>query len=209
MNRKKPGVKKMVHAAALAAGFVLSGSASAMAVDAVFSGNGGLNGDGQWQVMPGDVFTATIIATLSPDENDAGGLLSFSTAASLAPTGIAEISSVNVNDSDWSVGNDSGSDSDSAFALGGTLDTLAPTGTATLFSIDFEAVSPGETLLTLADYEPTAAWDGNVLADGAVLDGTIAYDSHGIEVVPVPAAAWLFGSAVFGLAGIARRRKGC
>jgi hypothetical protein len=29
----------------------------------------------------------------------------------------------------------------------------------------------------------------------------------GVTTVPVPAAAWLFGSALIGLAGVARKRK--
>ena len=35
----------------------------------------------------------------------------------------------------------------------------------------------------------------------------VDYSLAGINVVPIPAAAWLFGSGLIGLAGIARRRK--
>jgi hypothetical protein len=43
------------------------------------------------------------------------------------------------------------------------------------------------------------------LSDTLILE--IAQISHLTQVVPVPAAAWLFGSALLGLVGVARRRK--
>lgn len=45
---------------------------------------------------------------------------------------------------------------------------------------------------------------GSVFADAGVL-GT-ASGPFDVAAVPVPAAAWLFGSALFGLAGVARRK---
>jgi hypothetical protein len=43
----------------------------------------------------------------------------------------------------------------------------------------------------------------------AITDGTMKLKTTGLALttVPVPAAAWLFGSGLLGLAGIARRRK--
>ena len=38
--------------------------------------------------------------------------------------------------------------------------------------------------------------------------GAIRYDDASLTQVPVPAAVWLFGSGLIGLAGVARRRKG-
>ena len=47
-------------------------------------------------------------------------------------------------------------------------------------------------------------WDGlHPTAAGHELIGMAAYDA----VVPIPAAAWLFGSALLGLAGLGRRKK--
>ncbi|MGH1471293.1 MAG: VPLPA-CTERM sorting domain-containing protein [Cellvibrionaceae bacterium] len=40
-----------------------------------------------------------------------------------------------------------------------------------------------------------------------VANGTVTYGTAGPAAVPLPAAAWLFGSALLGLAGAARRRK--
>jgi hypothetical protein len=37
--------------------------------------------------------------------------------------------------------------------------------------------------------------------------GSTGYSLNSVEAVPVPAAAWLFGSALIGLAGIGRKRK--
>lgn len=37
--------------------------------------------------------------------------------------------------------------------------------------------------------------------------GTLRWDDASLTAVPVPAAAWLFGSALMGLMGISRRRK--
>jgi hypothetical protein len=64
-----------------------------------------------------------------------------------------------------------------------------------------------------------AVWHSNSFAGYAYLlraDGTRTLDfiapSHSIYVettsaVPVPAAVWLFGSGLMGLAGLARRKK--
>lgn len=38
-------------------------------------------------------------------------------------------------------------------------------------------------------------------------DGNLTYTATAVSAVPVPAAVWLFGSALLGLAGIARRRE--
>jgi len=53
----------------------------------------------------------------------------------------------------------------------------------------------GEAFFGCIDCETSFAW--------AVADG----DVFGATVVPVPAAVWLFGSGIVGLAGIARRRS--
>jgi hypothetical protein len=43
--------------------------------------------------------------------------------------------------------------------------------------------------------------------DNLVGSGSIGYGQNGPSAVPVPAAAWLMGSGLVGLAGLARRRK--
>ena len=48
--------------------------------------------------------------------------------------------------------------------------------------------------------------DANI-EDCNLLTSVWVADNGGVAVVPVPAAAWLFGSGLLGLAGIARRKK--
>jgi hypothetical protein len=35
----------------------------------------------------------------------------------------------------------------------------------------------------------------------------VAFDNVNVESVPIPAAAWLLGSGLLGLAGVARRQR--
>ncbi len=65
----------------------------------------------------------------------------------------------------------------------------------------------GTGLLTAPGYEPTpGAWR---LSSQTVDQNTFTWSSStaSTAVVPVPAAVWLFGSGLIGIAGIARRRK--
>lgn len=61
--------------------------------------------------------------------------------------------------------------------------------------------------LVFDDIDPvTNTGTGTMVADAGILgtaSGTFTY----VNEVPVPAAAWLFGSALVGLAGVGRRRK--
>jgi hypothetical protein len=43
--------------------------------------------------------------------------------------------------------------------------------------------------------------------DNDYLVATATTINDGTSVVPIPAAAWLFGSALLGLAGVARRKQ--
>jgi hypothetical protein len=55
---------------------------------------------------------------------------------------------------------------------------------------------------TVDKYENTWWW-----GDDAPETGTLAVTVEAPSAVPIPAAAWLFGSAILGLLGIARRKK--
>ena len=64
----------------------------------------------------------------------------------------------------------------------------------------------------ITDGDTSGSWDLDALCtnDGACNNGgNAAALSHsaGYSVVPVPAAAWLFGSGLIGLVGFARRKK--
>lgn len=59
-----------------------------------------------------------------------------------------------------------------------------------------------------------ASFDVDILTGGTWSDvvtqaggAAVIYSDHTLTPVPVPAAAWLFGSALLGLAGIGRKRK--
>ena len=61
--------------------------------------------------------------------------------------------------------------------------------------------------------QPDVTTYDNVLVDGIQIPNTIALEGMGsalvrdVSAVPVPAAAWLFGSGLLGLIGVARRKK--
>jgi hypothetical protein len=86
---------------------------------------------------------------------------------------------------------------------------------------DYTATSNSNTLnLTGSDWfllaistDGGSTWTGDT---GAIYLGSNIYEVHffdgsvlqiDVQVVPVPAAVWLFGSGLLGLAGIARRRR--
>ncbi len=48
---------------------------------------------------------------------------------------------------------------------------------------------------------------GTTMAAGPFKDSPVGFSGTPISAVPVPAAAWLFGSGLVGLVGVARRRK--
>lgn len=59
--------------------------------------------------------------------------------------------------------------------------------------------------LSMTSFTIRPEQDGNK-ANGASADTSVYLHSIDFTEVPVPAAAWLFGSAMLGLAGVARRR---
>lgn len=85
----------------------------------------------------------------------------------------------------------------------GTLDN-ASTGFGS--SLYFYYITGGGTTLSNASKTIFA----NATGDGKwslASNGTATYAIPGVSAVPVPAAAWLFGSGLVGLVGIARRKR--
>jgi T5SS/PEP-CTERM-associated repeat protein len=98
--------------------------------------------------------------------------------------------------------------------------TLAGTLNATLFNLGGGVFNPGlgdsfDILLaevisgefdfyTLATLDEGLRWDVSYLADAI---GSTDVVRLSVQAVPIPPAAWLFGSGLLGLIGVARRRK--
>jgi hypothetical protein len=79
--------------------------------------------------------------------------------------------------------------------------TVDGAGDITGGSVSLRAATPTGTFGDLNLNYDSGSWDF-YLGDGALLVST-----GEISAVPVPAAAWLFGSALVGLVGVGRRRK--
>ena len=81
--------------------------------------------------------------------------------------------------------------------------TLGPDGELRLQG--FELVDPVG--IVLANYFAVLDDTGNRLLNGSWTDGVPSNDFSAVRVVPLPPAFLLFGSALFGLIGIAKRRR--
>ena len=73
----------------------------------------------------------------------------------------------------------------------------APTGNMTIATIDLTALTAGTSSLVIQNSQ----FFDDVSTQ---LDPTL--DAGAISSVPVPAAAWLFGSGLLGLVGVARKK---
>ena len=94
----------------------------------------------------------------------------------------------------------------------GNFGGIAAGGPTLVGSLSFTGVNLGVATLTMADNDfPAGNW---FATDGTDLLGLVSYVAPGagpaeinVNVIPVPAAVWLFGSGLLGLVGVARRRK--
>jgi hypothetical protein len=104
----------------------------------------------------------------------------------------------------------SGSIVGSAWTYSGTSQTTFAgcTGNGALCSnvtVGTAAASTGNAVFTLDILTGGAWFTSSTIATISTLN--VDHSLSAVAAVPVPAAAWLFGSALLGLAGVARKRK--
>ena len=73
-----------------------------------------------------------------------------------------------------------------------------------IFDVNWLAIGTGYDVYATADVDKQRSWS---LFDDSAQTGEIHVLVEPPSAVPIPAAAWLFGSAILGLLGVARRKK--
>ena len=86
------------------------------------------------------------------------------------------------------------------FDISSPLDPVPSILTPFNYSVDIGQLSAGDWYLT-----PLFFVDGEF--DNSVFSTLPSFTVSAVPTVPVPAAAWLFGSGLLGLIGVARRKK--
>jgi len=145
-----------------------------------------------------DVFTIDIIGTGFLNNVDGGGI-DFSYDAN-----VLNVLSVSIDENVWDLGAGINTGSiDNTLGVVGGISVNAwsnVTGDFSVTSITFQAISGGATSLSLSEWalNPWAS-NGNIINPNFV--------NATVNVVPVPAAAWLFGSGLIALLGIGSSKR--
>lgn len=150
-----------------------------------------------------DTFTINVIGTGFTSNVDGGGVnISFD-------QNILNVLSVSINETVWDFGGfgiSTGTIDNAAGKVDGIMvNTFANViGDFTVASIEVQAISVGNSLLSLATYglNPWASNGGLINPD--FNDATVNVSA--VTAVPVPMAFWLFGSGLIGLVAVARRK---
>jgi len=191
--------------AALVGALAWTAPASAITVFADF--NGDMIHDASF-TPSSTPFTGTVYADVDTAFTAAhGGLLSYGVRASVIPPAFLDITAI-VSDAGWLLPETIAPTppTDVVDVFDGTIGT-GRGGLVALFDITFEVKGAGTTTFSMGDVFPdNASFDGFVAEDGFVADGSINYLDTEISTIPIPAAAWLFGSGLIGLVGVARKR---
>jgi len=147
-----------------------------------------------------DVFSVDIIGTDFTGNVDGGGInVSFD-------QNVLNVLSVSIDESVWNFGStgiDTGFINNSTGTVDGIMvNTFADvTGDFVIATIEFQAISGGDSLLLLTELgiNPWAS-------SGSLINPDFATSSVNVSAVPVPAALWLFVTGLIGVFGFIRRR---
>lgn len=151
-------------------------------------------------VLENDIFTLDIIGTGFVSNVDGGGVdLSFDAS-------VLNVLSVTVDDLFWDFATSTGTIDN----VGGTVNGIAVnafspvTGDFTVASIQFQAIGldGSSSALTLAEYALNPWASG-----GSQINPTFTGGNVNVSAVPVPAAAWLFGSGLIALFSLTGRKS--
>ena len=156
---------------------------------------------GPSSVNTNDIFTVDIIGTGFLDNVDGGGInVSFD-------QNVFNVLSVSIDESVWNFGAagiSTGSiDNTTGYIDGIMVNTFADvSGDFVIATLEIQAMSEGMSSLLLSElsYNPWASGGSRINPDFTTNPINI------VSAVPVPAAAWLFGSGLLGLVAAARRK---
>ena len=159
-----------------------------------------------WESSPspiyvGDTFSVNILGSGFASNVDGGGV-NFTYDSS-----IINVQSVTI-DSAWDplISSQGRTDNGTGAVDGLYVNTFgAVTGNFVVATVEFLATGVGTSGLDLTEYLLNPWASGGSPLNPGFNNGSLTVSA--LSAVPVPAAAWLFGSGLLGLAGMARRKK--
>jgi len=145
-------------------------------------------------IVLGSVFTLDIVGTGFPETEGGGAQFTFDAS-------ILQVNSVTIDSNVWEIFTSPGSIDNVMGAVDGIVVAtfIDPGASFTVASIEFEAIGIGTTALTLSE-NPLNVW----AAAGSPVNPAMIAGMVTVTAVPVPAAVWMFCSAL-GLLGWMRR----
>lgn len=192
--------------AALVVGLGVSTTSAAQSV--FFSAEPDGTRDPLISAPPGSSFTAHIYADI---DDMHGGLVSWGVEVGYDPSKAQLTVPCCETDPQWTLPEtiDTSVSGKVSMVDGRIGDGIAAPPAIYLGNISFEITDEMGWILWMQDVFPDSdGFNGFVAADGYVYDGSIEYlpTQVNVSAVPIPAAAYLFGSGILGLIGIARRK---